>query len=92
MSKYVNADALLDKLPDDLPYKGSVRRVLIQAPAANVKPVVYGRWEVIVMHWSSDGRKHVIDACSICGEEGSDEFDFCPHCGADMRVGQNESN
>ena len=35
MSKYIDADALLNKLPDDLPYKGSVKRVLMQAPAVN---------------------------------------------------------
>lgn len=36
MSKYINADELLKKLPDDLPYKGSVRRVLMQAPGVDV--------------------------------------------------------
>ena len=24
--------------------------------------------------------------CSNCREDASHEFDFCPHCGADMRV------
>lgn len=37
MSKrYIDADALLTKLPDDLPYKASVKRVLMQAPNADV--------------------------------------------------------
>ena len=41
MSKrYIDADALLEALPDDLPYKGSVKRVLIQAPTADVVEVV----------------------------------------------------
>lgn len=41
MSKrYIDADALLEALPDDLPYKASVKRVLIQAPAADVVEVV----------------------------------------------------
>ncbi len=40
MSRYVDADALLKKLPDDLPYKASVKRVLIQAPTADVVEVV----------------------------------------------------
>ena len=31
--RYIDADALLERLPDDLPYKGSVKRVLMQAPA-----------------------------------------------------------
>lgn len=36
MTKYVDVDPLLNKLPEDLPYKGAVRRVLIMAPAADV--------------------------------------------------------
>jgi hypothetical protein len=40
MSKYVNADELLKRLPDDLPYKASVKRVLMQAPTADVVEVV----------------------------------------------------
>ena len=38
MPKYINADELLKRLPDDLPYKASVKRVLIQAPEADVAP------------------------------------------------------
>ena len=38
MARYIDADALLQMLPDDLPYKGSVKRVLMQAPDADVVP------------------------------------------------------
>ena len=38
MARYTDVDALLNKLPDDLPYKASVKRVLIQAPVADVVP------------------------------------------------------
>ena len=41
MSKrYIDADAQLSRLPDDLPYKASAKRVLIQAPTADVVEVV----------------------------------------------------
>lgn len=40
MSRYIDADELLHRLPDDLPYKASVKRVLMQAPAADVVEVV----------------------------------------------------
>lgn len=40
MSRYIDADALLSNLPNDLPYKASVKRVLIQAPSADVVEVV----------------------------------------------------
>ena len=36
MARYIDADELLNKLPDDLPYKASVKRVLMQAPTAEV--------------------------------------------------------
>ena len=38
MPRYIDADELLKNLPDGLPYKASVKRVLIQAPTANVVP------------------------------------------------------
>ena len=40
MSRYIDADAELERLPDDLPYKGSVKRVLIQATAVDAVEVV----------------------------------------------------
>ena len=40
MAKYIDADKILQKLPDDLPYKASVKRVLIQAPTEDVVEVV----------------------------------------------------
>ena len=39
MSRYIDADELVNRLPDDLPYKSSVKRVLIQAPTENVAPI-----------------------------------------------------
>ena len=38
MARYIDADKLLNNLPDDLPYKASVKRVLIQAPTEDVVP------------------------------------------------------
>lgn len=37
--KLIDADAALRRLPDDLPYKDSVRRVLIQAPTVDAVQV-----------------------------------------------------
>ena len=36
--RYIDADELLNKLSDGLPYKASVKRVLMQAPTADVVP------------------------------------------------------
>lgn len=40
MSRYIDADELLKNLPEDLPYKASVKRVLMQAPTADAVEVV----------------------------------------------------
>ena len=40
MTRYIDADELLRRLPDDLPYKGSVKRVLMQSPTADVVGLV----------------------------------------------------
>ena len=40
--RYIDADALLSKLPEDLPYKASVKRVLIQSPTADVVEIPEG--------------------------------------------------
>lgn len=34
--KLIDADELLKRLPDDLPYKASVKRVLLQAPTSTI--------------------------------------------------------
>ena len=40
MPRYIDADALLEKLRNDLPFKASVRRVLMQAPTVDAVEVV----------------------------------------------------
>lgn len=40
MAEYIDREALLKKLPNDLPYKASVKRVLIQSSVADVAEVV----------------------------------------------------
>ena len=39
MARYIDADKLMQCLPNDLPYKASVKRVLTQAPAEDVVEV-----------------------------------------------------
>ena len=54
-------------------------------PAADVRPVVRGEW--------IDNGRYKAPTCSNCGsgcllnyESDYHESDFCPHCGADMRI------
>ena len=48
-------------------------------PAADVRPVVHGRW---VTRPYMMGKT---EYCSRCGENYGRKHNFCPNCGADMR-------
>lgn len=94
MTRLIDADELEKKLSNDLPYKGSVKRVLIQAPTVDAEPVRHGHNENKEYHEADEFR------CSECGlhledwtryvyDEDSDEeyaqeyvFKRCPECGA----------
>lgn len=50
-------------------------------PAADVAPVVHGRWVEKINPDRFDFKRN----CSVC-QKGSDlATDYCPNCGADMR-------
>ena len=85
---YIDADALIGMLPDDLPYKGSVKRVLMQAPAADVVEVRNGEWGFDGLGWT----------CSECGEYALSiktkiqvHSNYCPNCGAKMDGGNKDA-
>ena len=94
MAEYIEREAALNadfKIPAKrLDTRIKTARDAVQAyanyiaalPAADVKPVVRGRWIEGEYEWT----------CSVCGEKFSfydnaflhDGY-FCPNCGADMR-------
>lgn len=55
--------------------------------AADVAPVVHGRWK---KNWHNSLIGHEYEECSVCGCMISDtekfwDCNYCPNCGADMR-------
>lgn len=59
------------------------------APAADVAPVVHGRWEQCFEDW----RKQIEgDECSACGFQhygvSVSHYHYCPNCGAKMDGGE----
>ena len=61
-----------------------MRERLKRIPAADVRPVVRGKFEDAMQ--SCHDSPHV--KCSVCGEyywRYFNKFNFCPNCGADMR-------
>ena len=53
--------------------------MVLTAPAADVAPVVHGRWDV------SDTELGWCCKCSVCSSNAVMQYRFCPYCGADMR-------
>lgn len=73
-----------------------MRERLKRIPAADVRPVVRGKWvdnKGSPVPWGEKNKNCPIHSayCSVCGEwlTASDEYfvigNFCPNCGADMR-------
>lgn len=62
---------------------GSAVECILAEPAADVAPVVHGRWD------SMDGYKTRM-VCSMCGwdvPEYGKFYSYCPNCGAKMDGG-----
>lgn len=93
MPKYIDADALLKKFNiDDMETVNGCVPILIaretieRAPAADVAPVVHGRWiedDTGIMHYCSECHKY----------NGSTTYmpKYCPNCGA-LMDGKDEDN
>ena len=87
MSEYIDREEIRNLLyrADAITMQGV--RIINQFPAADVKPVVLGWWEIV----NEDVRGEDI-RCSVCGRNPHWTLtqmeiapDFCPNCGADMR-------
>ena len=86
--KYIEANDLLKHLPNE-PYKGAIRRVLQQTPAADVAPVVHGRWNEINQIATGLPWKY---RCNDCGCLQEYKHNFCPNCGCRMDGEEGESD
>ena len=62
---------------------GDIIKALESIPAADVRPVVRGRWE----KGTSENGVTTALFCSCCHYENRHwyEWSYCPNCGADMR-------
>lgn len=64
-------------------YHRAAERVIAGVPAADVRPVVRGKWR------QTKDEFGIYNKCSACGKEyycgPIAPFYFCPNCGADMR-------
>ena len=83
MNDYISRKALLDWVHEFYPEDKVFASAIINAPAADVAPVVHSRWEITDIEHAY-GIK-----CYYCPECGEDEWrdnepNYCPNCGAKM--------
>ena len=84
IEKQVALDAILRGEPPDAHYPSWYAERIKALPAADVAPVVHGRW-------------NADETCSLCGEKSTEGLDatkwnywlpnYYPHCGAKMDGG-----
>ena len=55
---------------------------------ADVKPVVRGKWETVMLDHKRMGCRPTAHYCSECHQITWFRTFFCPNCGADMREGE----
>ena len=85
MAEYIEREAVIDLLKEmrkdgkAIPWEGKdIFSALRKLPAADVRPVVRGRW----VYNSPDDN---IPYCSECLMPQDSECNYCPSCGADMK-------
>lgn len=98
MAEYIEREALLDSICHEtcrIAFCGATNCAFMakvcSAPAADVAPVVRGRWVSVA------GKRDRI--CSRClrnepyknADDDAEVFEFCPHCGAKMDGGNGDA-
>lgn len=88
MAEYIERETLLERAEYDNIYRLIIPAEAIKAaPAADVAPVVHGRW--VPFHSQAAGD---IWYCSACEIGFAAQMKYCPNCGAkmDLEVTDNE--
>lgn len=84
MADYISREAAIEalcKAHSPYPRRREISvRAIQELPAADVRPVVRGKWEYI--NNRCDG--YAWQICSECGEKGKSTWNFCRNCGAVM--------
>ena len=88
----LRAKANMAVLMDAAPYFEKAAQMLEKLPAADVAPVVHGRWEYDLPTINTYGQLR----CSICNWWTLDpsvdrSYSYCPNCGAKMDGGDNDA-
>ena len=103
MAEYIKREALLEALENADPDvhedygdgtvdwgfgRKNIQDMITGIPAADVAPVVHGRWEMRPTGMATDTGPEYKAYCTVCNEPNKQyQPPFCPHCGAKMDGG-----
>ena len=88
-TEYISREAAIDAVDVCNLHRGiidALQAIISDIPAADVRPVMRGKWNVV----EKPLEKATICECSKCKHriwmyDGDDGWNYCPHCGTDMR-------
>lgn len=93
MDEYIEREALIKKIDEEFHKTDTCgeeqigflkcRRISREIPAADVAPVVHGRWDRVIPSKSAAKWSSKV-SCSVCHNAGYNHFKYCPNCGAKM--------
>ena len=84
MAEYIEREAVLMALMNDGCTAKNLGTIL-ELPAADVAEVKRGEW-IFGYYGQLLGSDAPLDyKCSLCGEDHTDAWQFCPNCGAKMK-------
>lgn len=87
MAEYIDREAALRTAHIMRPEDKCLETELMKIPAADVAPVVHGRWltwEEMFPGKTPKKKNNLGVFCSSCKNHADNMFDFCPNCGARM--------
>lgn len=79
MAEYVEKNDVIELITRRYENPEICTQEINSIPAADVAPVVHGRWEPFHSEAAGD-----IQYCSACEIGFGAKTDYCPHCGAKM--------
>lgn len=82
MTKYIEQEAALYAVCSHMCDANRALEAIMNIPAADVAPVVHGRWEPIM-----DAYGDLEGWICACGRESKEMSKYCPNCGAKMDRG-----
>lgn len=95
MKEYICKEDIRNKLYDEDAITMRGVNIINNYPAADVREVKRGKWEVVEIQPLFSGMgmgKHLVYGCSECEyrcwdvlDNFKDKYNFCPNCGSDNR-------